>query len=171
MEISTKRGHFGLEIASWGCPPAQATPELLKGGDLKVSPGACRVWSCLGEATGSCQIPSPHTPHSSLWAERSSAFTGAPPQALLEPEPRSQPEPCVTALESAVRSRRGRCLEGCARPEPGNGFVFAGMRSCFVRPKGTRETRAARRPARPLRPPGTFRAPARGPPPLFGTLA
>lgn len=26
------------------------------------------------------------------------------------------------------------------------GFVFAGMRGCFVRPKGTRETRAAHRP-------------------------
>lgn len=73
-------------------------------------------------------------------------FTEVLPQAHFAQETRpglnrALPPRCQPSRLGGARA----LVHAACKPKPRRGFVFAGMRGCFVSPWGTRETRAAGR--------------------------
>lgn len=145
--MSARTENFGLGIAPWGSLRVQAAPELLGGEDRRVrslTPGTGRVSPGRGETELSASRPPPPFLCCVLRLDSQKSY----PRPFL---PRSQdPARTVRYRHSAghhvLEGPAPRCtLHAARRPEPRRGFVFAGMRGCFVSPWGTRETRAAGR--------------------------
>lgn len=142
------------------CPRVQAAPEILKGKDkrvLSLTPRRGARLEVPGRAKGSCQRP-PSPNHLPSASGPSPGFTESSPQALLAHEPRPGLNRAFLQQCQPLGPRGARApVHAARRPELRRGFVFAGMRGCFVSPRGTRETRAA------CCPPARAAAPASGP--------
>lgn len=139
--MSARTENFGLGIAPWGSLRGQAAPEILGDEDRRVrnlTPGTRRVSPGRGETELSASRPPTTLPLLRTLA----GFTEVLPQALFAQV--SRPDLSHALPPSRLGGARS-LVHTVRRPKPRRGFVFAGMRGCFVSPWGTRETRAAGR--------------------------
>lgn len=158
-----------LQPGDWpaGKSRVQAAPELPGDEDRRVRIPPWRRARFAREGRDGAVTPLPRL-------RPLAGLTEVLPQALFAQEARPGLTRALAPRCQPSRLGGARALVHAARgPEPGRGFVFAGMRGCCVSPWGTRETRAAGRlpPLAATAASGTFSASACGPLPLFCALA